>query len=90
MPVSGDDVVVLTGGVTARLAPYLLLIRLEAEGFRLLLDAEDHLDVVPGDRLHPDDVQALRRYRHDVVNLLRYVADDRHLFTDRPREVAHA
>lgn len=88
MPVSGDEVVVLTGGVTARVAPYLLLIRLEAEGFRFLLDADDHLDVVPGDRLHPDDVRALRQYRDDVIRLLRYVADDRHLY--QPREVAHA
>jgi hypothetical protein len=80
-----DELVVLRDGFSARLAPYLLVIKLEAEGFRLVLDGDDHLDVLSGGALHPADVDALRRYRADVIRLLRYVPDDTHI-----REAAHA
>jgi hypothetical protein len=85
--VSGESLVMLRGGLTAQLAPYLLLIRLEADGIRLRLDADGHLWVDPFDQLQAADAALLRQYRPDVIKLLRYVADDRHLYA---REAAHA
>ena len=61
--------IVLRGGFTARVAAYLLVIRLEAEGFTLSLDRDGHLYVAA-------DVAALREYQPDVIRLLRYVPDD--------------
>lgn len=80
----GDQLVVLLDGFTARLAPYVLVIRLESEGFRLTLDQDNHLFVEPGERLRRDDADALRQYKDDVIRLLRYTPDDSHLYTHRP------
>ena len=68
--------IVLRGGFTARVAAYLLVIRLEAEGFTLSLDRDGHLYVAPPGQLAAADVAALREYQPDVIRLLRYVPDD--------------
>jgi len=78
---SGDELIVLRDGFAAKLAPYLLVMRLEAEGFLLELDPDDHLYVGPAGCLAPADVEALRRNQSDVIRLLRYVAGDAHLGT---------
>jgi hypothetical protein len=72
---TADARIMLRCGVTARLAPYLLLTRLESEGFAFKLGDDDVL-VSPFSRLRPDDRAALLGYKDDVIRILRYTPSD--------------
>ena len=91
MAQSTDRLVCLRGGFVTPIEPYLLLLRLERDGFTFRLSADGVPEVAPFDRVTADDLAALRRWRSHIVLLLRYEPDDTHLLTaEKPTMVAAA
>lgn len=76
---SSERLVWLRGGLVVPIDPYLLVLRLESEGFHIRLDIDDAVLVAPADRLGSEDLTALRRWRRHVRLILRYTPDDGHL-----------
>lgn len=76
---SPDRLVWLRGGLCVPIAPYLLLHRLESQGFTFRLAVDGVPEVAPFDRLTAKDLAALRRWRYHIVLLIRYTPDDTHL-----------
>ena len=83
-----DRLVWLRGGLCVPIEPYLLVLRLESQGFTFRLAADGVPEVAPFDHLTRDDLAALRRWRYHVVMLIRYTPDDSHLFYDTPAVTA--
>lgn len=90
---SGTDRVLLRGGLSVPVAPYVLLIDLEARGITVRRDGTDLL-VGPRDRLTADDDRLLRAHKPDILALLAYMErpdNDAHLWHDTGTpEAAHA
>lgn len=76
---NGDRLVSLRGNVAVPLEPLMLALDLEARGFRLETDGAD-LIIVPFSRLTAEDVDALKRWKRDVVAIVAYAPDDAHLW----------
>lgn len=76
-----DRFVTLRPSMVVPIEPYLLLLRLESQGFTFRLADDGIPEVAPFDRLPADDLAALRRWRYHVAMLIAYVADDSHLFS---------
>ncbi|MDP3719344.1 MAG: hypothetical protein Q8T13_16405 [Acidobacteriota bacterium] len=55
---------------------------IENAGHRLTLDGADLL-IVPSGPVDPHDLEQLRRWKPHVLMILKYTADDRHLFDSR-------
>ena len=90
---SDDRYVHLAGGFVLPVEVVLLALRLERDGFRFAIDETGHLLASPIDRLSPADRAELRRLHDFMVTLVRYEADDRHLYDDptqATRKPAHA
>jgi hypothetical protein len=85
-----DRLVILRGGLVVPIEPFLLLVRLEARGFRFRLAADGTPEVGPFDRLSATDLTALRRWRAHMALLISYTADDTHLFTDAAAAMSKA
>lgn len=79
---AGSDVelVHLRGGLVTTAGALRILWHLEDRGFAITLE-HDRLFVRPPSRLTSADVVAIRRHRDELVQLVRYTPDDRHLFT---------
>ena len=73
-----NRLVFLQHGLVVPREAFDLVLEVERKGIALALDGADVL--VTGENLQPDDIEALRRLKPHVQQLLRYVADDRHLF----------
>ena len=56
---------------------------LQARGCSFQLEGGGQFRVVPPDRLTVDDVAFLRQRRDEARQVIAYVADDSHLFTDQ-------
>jgi hypothetical protein len=74
MPTESDRVVVLAGGLTVRVEPILLLLDLEARGFKLWRDGAD-IVIEPFDRLTDADRRALKTWKSDALALIDYVPE---------------
>jgi hypothetical protein len=89
---TATDRVLLRGGVSVLAAAYVLLIDFEARGVAVTRDGADLL-VGPSDLLTPEDGAAIRALKPELLRLLDFMARpdlDAHLFSDQPREAAHA
>jgi hypothetical protein len=71
---SEDRYVALKGGLVVPVAPVLLLLELEAKGFRLSRDGEDIL-VSPFSKLTEYDKRSLKLWKPHVLALLDYEAE---------------
>lgn len=75
MPTSGseaDRYVVLRSGLAVPMVPVLLLLDLEARGFRIRADG-DELVIRPAARLTDEDRSALRRWKAHLLELVALV-----------------
>jgi len=82
----------LRGGISVPAPAFVLLFDLEARDIRVTRDGP-HLVVGPGDRITPELDRAIRALKPDLLRLLDYLSRpslDAHLFSDQPREAAHA
>lgn len=70
---TSSDLVTLGGGLCVPLPALRLLWSLEDRGFSVSVDAENYLVVSPRFRLTPDDDQAIRHHRHQLIALVRHV-----------------
>jgi hypothetical protein len=67
---TASDFVILRGGLSVPITPLLLLLDLEARGFRATRDGDDL--VQPGRDLTADDRTAIRRWKLHLLALLDY------------------
>ncbi len=67
------ELVTLTGGLCVPLPSLQLLWNLEDRGFHISIDAEEYLVVAPRTQLTPADDQVIRRYRTELIMLVRFV-----------------
>lgn len=75
MQAGSERYVSLRGGLTVPLEPLLLVLDLEARGFRLVPDG-DWIIVAPFSQLTDDEQQLLRRWKFHVLALLDYRAPE--------------
>lgn len=76
-----SEFVHLQNGLVTPVEPFELLLRLEAQGHRLSVTADgEHIHVEPAGTMAPDDLTALRAWKHHCIALLRYTPSDAHLF----------
>jgi hypothetical protein len=92
---SDGRLVTFRGGAVFRLDVVARLLALEHRGARFVLLADGGFRVVPPDLLTADDTAFLRAHRDQARAVVRYQADDSHLFTDTSqarelRECPHA
>lgn len=87
MSSDSDRLVCLQGGLVVPREAFDLVLAVERQGLTLTIDGADV--IVAGDGLHHEDLDALRRLKPYVHQLLRYVADDRHLFDARHPHPVH-
>jgi hypothetical protein len=73
------ELVTLTGGLVVPLPVLEVLWRLELRGARFGLDGET-VTVSPRGLVSDDDRAVIQNYRSDVIAVLRYQANDDHLF----------
>jgi hypothetical protein len=73
MPTGCEQYVLLRNGLALPVAPVLLLLDLEARGFKLSRDGDDIL-VCPFSKLTPNDRQQLKLWKRHVLALLDYEA----------------
>jgi hypothetical protein len=78
-----DRFVTLRGCMVVPAPAYILLLDLEARNFTLAMEGST-LVVRPPERLTRVDCAGLKRWKWFVAMLIGYVADDSHLFADRP------
>lgn len=71
MSTASDRFVVLRGGLMVPLEPMLLLLDLEARGFRIARDGST-IKVGPASQLTDDDRDALKRWKPHVLALVDY------------------
>jgi hypothetical protein len=74
MSIASERYVWLRGNLVVPIDPMLLLLDLEAKGFKLTRDGDDIL-VCPASRLTEDDRRLLKTWRSHVLVLLDYVAN---------------
>lgn len=74
MLIASERYVWLRGDLVVPVDPVLLLLDLEAKGFKLTRDGDDIL-VSPASRLPEDDRRLLKAWRSHVLVLLDYVAN---------------
>ena len=74
MTVSASDFVVLRGGLSLPLAPFLLALDLEQRGLHLTLEG-DVLKVGPCDLLTDADRALIRRWKAHLLAIVAYDAD---------------
>ena len=77
---SCDRLVWLPGSCVVPVDVCRLALRLEASGFTFRLAADGSLEVAPFDRLTPEDLAELRRWKHHIAMVLRHTPDDSHLY----------
>jgi hypothetical protein len=86
-----SEFVTFRGGFIARLDVVERLLDLERRGAQFALLADGGFRVEPADVLTPDDSAFLKAHRDEARAVVRYQADDAHLFTDvtlaQPRHV---
>jgi len=85
MPACSESpgLVTFRGGFVADWAVVHWLFDLEARGCTFRLEGGGRFRVIPPDRLTAADVAFLRQHRDQARQVIAYVADDSHLFTDR-------
>ena len=85
MPACSESSTLVTfrGGFVADRAIVRRLWDLQARGCSFQLEGGGQFRVVPPDRLTADDVAFLRQRRDEARQVIAYVADDSHLFTDQ-------
>jgi hypothetical protein len=66
-----DEILTLRDGLAASVAALRLGWALEDRGLKLRVDGDD-LVVAPKQLLTPADIEALRKYRADIVRILRF------------------
>lgn len=79
---TASRLVTFRGGFVADEAVVIRLLTLEARGARFVLLADGGFRVVPPSVLTPDDTAFLRSHRAEARAIVRYQADDAHLFSD--------
>jgi hypothetical protein len=72
MQAASERYVVLRNGSSVPAEPVILLIDLEARGFKVTR-AEDDICVVPFSKLGDEDRQALKVWKPTILNLLDYI-----------------
>lgn len=78
-----DRLICLQGGLVVRADAYVTALDVERAGHRLVAEGEHlYLERGPGITLDADLAARGRRWRHDLLVLMRYQPDDRHLFDD--------
>lgn len=75
MPVGSERYVCLKGGLVVPVEPVLLLLDLEARGFKLSRDGDDIL-VRPFSKLGDDDKRNLKLWKPHVLALIDYIAPE--------------
>lgn len=74
--------VTFRGGFVASEAVVIRLLDLERRGARFVLESAERFRVVPASVLTPDDTAFLRQHLAEARAIVRYQADDAHLFDD--------
>ena len=80
-----SELVVFRNGFSARAAVVERLLSIECRGARFALLADGGFRVEPASVLTPGDAAFLRAHRVEARAVVRYQADDVHLFTDATR-----
>lgn len=83
MAPSNPRLVTFRGGFVADVDVVVRLVDLEARGARFVLLADGGFQVVPSDVLTPDDRAFLAAHRAEARAVVRYQADDSHLYDDQ-------
>ncbi len=76
---AGSNLVFLQGGLVLPLVPVELALELERRGFTLSKDG-DVLVVSPADKLTPDDIARITRWKGHLLLVVVYTPSDAHLF----------
>jgi hypothetical protein len=67
-----DCFVLMQDGLILPAEPYRLLLRLEADGYRMGIEEPDVLIVQPAARLTDDDCRLIRKWKPHLMLLIRY------------------
>ena len=80
-PTPSEPLVYLQAGFVVPLPVFTLVLRCEAEGVRLWITWERGAEIIKADGpLTPERIAELKRWKPHVLAILKYTADDRHLF----------
>jgi len=80
-PTPSEPLVNLQGGFVVPIAVFNLVLGCEAAGIRLWIAWEHGAEIIKADGpLTPDLIAELKRWKPHVLAILKYTADDRHLF----------